>query len=279
MRIFGKTINSSIFSKSDKSHTSALPQWNKLKKETLKTVNSCKKNIDPFNKSGRVSINTAKIAPKQFLVHTVRDFENESPLLTQNAQTLLSSWDIISTSVVKTGEYSRSQWADVGLILAAEPQNIISTSRHDVRFQNHAGNEPGKPQNTYALTESYFKGQGMHGYTVEGGTYAKIETPSDIINNTFTGTHNEILVVGKPDIRTYEGYDGTEKVKVCGIYCHQMLGNNKENNELKYNENNELIDKLLKVNPGLTLFREFTWTGSITMKNQDKIKSYVNSFK
>ncbi|MBS0044987.1 hypothetical protein KFE26_22300 [Shewanella sp. M16] len=278
MRIFGQTINSSIFSKSDKSHTSALPQWNELKKETLKTVNRCKKNIDPFNKSGRVSINTANIAPTQFLVHTVRDFKNESPLLTQNAQTLLSSWDIISTSVVKTGEHLRSQWADVGLILAAEPQNIISTSRHDVSFQNHAGNEPGKLKNTYALTESYFKGQGKRGYTPEGGTYAKIDTPSDIINNT-TGKYNEILVVGKPNIRTYEGYDGTEKVKVCGIYCHQMLDDNKDNNALKYKENNDLIDKLLKANPGLTLFREFTWTGSITKRNQDEITNYVNSFK
>ncbi|MBU2896415.1 hypothetical protein [Vibrio hepatarius] len=58
----------------------------------------------------------------------------------------MSSWDVVSTSVVETGQHSRSQWADVGLILAAPTQNIISTSPHDVQFQNHAGNEVDKPK-------------------------------------------------------------------------------------------------------------------------------------
>ena len=271
MRIFGQTINSSIFSKSDKSHKSALPEWEKLQKNTLSTVNKAKK-------SGRNQINTAHIDSKQFLVHTIRDFKEKSPLLSQNAEKLLSSWDVISTSVVNTGQHSKSQWADVGLILAAPPQNVISTSPQDVMFQNHAGNESGEPKNTYALTESYFKGQGKKGYTPEGGTYAKIDTPSNIINNT-KGKYNEILVVGKPNVRTYEGYDGTKNVKVCGIYCHQMLNENKTQNKLDYKKNNELINKLLIANPGLTVFKEFTWTGDVKMSNADKINSYVNSFK
>lgn len=271
MRIFGQTINSNIFSKSDKSHTSALPKWKELQSQTLKTANDARK-------SGRNLINTRHIDSKQFLVHTIRDFKNESPLLTQNAEKLLSTWDVISTSVVQTGEHSRSQWADVGLILATPPQNVISTSPHDVMFQNHAGNKPGEPQNTYALTESYFKGQGKKGYTPNGGTYAQIDTPRNVIEKT-NGKHNEILVVGKPNIRTYEGYKGTDTLKVCGIYCHQMLNNDKENNTKVHQENNKLIENLLKVNPGLTVFKEFTWAGDLTMKNSSKINSYMNTFK
>ncbi|WP_341666071.1 hypothetical protein [Vibrio sp.] len=41
----------------------------------------------------------------------------------------------------------------------------------------------------------------------------------------------------------------------------------------------QLIEKLLQANPGLTVFKEFTWTGNITMKNADRIQSYVNTFK
>ncbi|EPM5584766.1 hypothetical protein ACTNIE_004359 [Vibrio vulnificus] len=271
MRIFGQTITSNIFSKSDKSHKSALPKWQKLQEDTLKTV-------DAYKRTGRDRVDTAHIEPKQFLVHTIRDFKQESPLLSQKAEELLSSWDVVSTSVVETGQHSRSQWADVGLILAAPAQNIISTSPHDVQFQNHAGNEVGKPQNTYALTESYFKGQGKQGYTPEGGTYAKVDAPRSVIDST-NGKYNEVLVVGKPNIRTYEGYNATKNVKVCGIYCHQMLNENKAKNLSNYEKNNQLIEKLLIANPGLTVFKEFTWTGNITMKNADRIQRYVNTFK
>lgn len=93
------------------------------------------------------------------------------------------------------------------------------------------------------------------------------------------GKYNEVLVVGKPNIRTYEGYNATQNVKVCGIYCHQMLNGNKANDLSTYEKNNQLIEKLLKANPGLTVFKEFTWTGNITMKNADKIQTYVNTFK
>lgn len=271
MRIFGQTITSNIFSKSDRSHTSALPKWEKLQQDTLETVHG-------YKKIGRDKVDTAHIKSKQFLVHTIRDFKKESPLLSKKAEELLSSWDVVSTSVVETGQHSRSQWADVGLILAAPAQNIISTSLHDVSFQNHAGNEADKPKNTYALTESYFKGQGKKGYTPEGGTYAKVEDPRSVIDST-NGKYNEVLVVGKPNIRTYEGYNATQNVKVCGIYCHQMLNEQKDINLSTYKKNNQLIKKLLEINPGLTVFKEFTWTGNITMKNADQIKNYVNGFK
>lgn len=268
MKILGEKIGSNIFSKSGTSHTSILPQWAFLQEKTIKV---CSK----FRGGQEVEIN--KLPTTKFVVHTIRDFEIQSPLLVHNAENLLSTWDVISTSLIKSGSYTKTQWADVGLILAVPPQNIISCFQRDVSFQNHVGNKPGMPKNTYALAECYFRGQAKGGHLVEGGTYAVIHTPDDILRNSVSGKHNEILVVGRPNIRIYEGYSATQRVQVCGIYYHQCV-NGEEKDILTRDKNHKIINKLLKENENLPVFKEITWSGKISMGYESKVMNYLRRF-
>lgn len=266
MRILGKQINSNIFSKNDQSYKTALPQWKKIQVNTLKECSHFRGG----------TLNDAKeLSGCKLLVHTIRDFAKQTPLLSKNAESLFSTWDVISSSVIGAGTFHRTQWADIGLILAVPPQNIIGTFRQDVWFPNHAGNTPGQPKNTYALADSYFQGLNKKGQAIHAGTYAQLSTPEEIIKGTFsnhtgTGGYNEILVVGRSSVRTYEGLGATERVKVCGIYYHQSLKGS--NSDLRDRDKNIMIIKKLLANNNIPVFTEFTWLGDLF--GDDRMQQY-----
>lgn len=252
MRILGKQINSNIFSKNDQSHKTVLPQWKKVQ---VNTSNACS------HFKGGAIIDAQNLKGSKFLVHTIRDFAVQSPLLSQRAEELFSTWDVISSSVIGAGTYHRTQWADIGLILAVPPQNIIGTFHRDVWFPNHAGNTQGGHKNTYALADSYFQGLNKKQQPINGATYAQLSTPDDIIKGTFsnhtgTGGYNEILVVGRPNVRIYEGFGPTERVKVCGIYYHQAVKGS--NSDIRTRDKNIMIIKKLLAHNNIPVFTEFT---------------------
>lgn len=270
MKIFGKKFNSNIFSSNNGSHKSILPLWAFLHENTIK---ACSKYTP-----GVVS-DASKLASAKFIVHTIRDFQEESPLLTREAESLFSEWDVISTSLIKSGEYNKTQWADVGLILAVPPQNIISTFQRDVGFKNHAGVQSGRVVNSYALADSYFRGEAKGGHKIPGGTYAVLDTPENILRTTPCGQHNEILIVGKSGVRIYEDFPATQKIRVCGIYYHLCVDRSKRRqDEISHSKNLRLINALLSVNPTLPVLKEITYVGNIPLGGEANVLSYIRKF-
>lgn len=242
MRIMGHKIKSDIF---DKSNKRILTEW------------------------GHVYNCTRHLVPQTLmLIHTIRDVHAQagiSPLLTQNTESVLNSWDVISTSLIEyRSKYIRTQWASVGLLLAVPPQNIIGTFIEDVSFQNHAGI---KENNSFALAESYFNGtpklfegkkaKERFNYIKErllpNNSYAHITTPEDLIMNSKHKRYNEVLVVGKSNVNIHAGFPPTSHITVCGIYHLTTFGEKADPN----NEN--LIRKLKVLNPDLPVIRQVVY--------------------
>jgi hypothetical protein len=235
----GKKINSNIF---DNSNEKILKKWG--------DVYSCTKNLTPH---------------ALMLIHTVRHVHtqaNRSPLLNQDAESAFNSWDVISTSLIEyRSKYIRSQWANVGLLLAVPPQNIIGTFTEDVSFQNHAGI---KENNSFALAENYFngipknfagkKGKERFNYIREhllpNKSYAHITTPEHLIKNRVHNKYNEVLVVGKSNVNIHAGFPPTGHITVCGIYHLTKFGNKADPDDEK------LVGQLKILNPDLPVIRQ-----------------------
>lgn len=239
MRIMGKKIDSKIF---DSSNKKTLMKWG--------DVYNCTKSLIP---------------QALMLIHTVRHVHtqaNRSPLLNQDAESAFNSWDVISTSLIEyRSKYIRSQWANVGLLLAVPPQNIIGTFSEDVSFQNHAGI---KENNSFALAESYFNGtpklfEGkkakerfnyIREYLLPNKSYAHITTPENLMINSKHKRYNEVLVVGKSNVNIHAGFPPTGHITVCGIYHLTTFGNKTDPDDEK------LIGQLKVLNPNVPVIRQ-----------------------
>ncbi|QJT81127.1 hypothetical protein [Kosakonia sp. MUSA4] len=258
MRILGKNIKSNIFNDS----FFILEDWNKIYRKTLaiQHTSSARKNAHQ---------------DKLILIHTLRFItDNNSPFLNDKAEDLFATWDIISTSLTRlqSSMYDRNQWADVGLILAVPPQNIIGTFHKDVCFPNHAGNTSGETKNSYALSESYFKGASrkpndpkMKKYlksAMPDKTYATMMSPESLMAKSNGIKHNEVLIVGKKDVNTYAEFPPTDRVKVCGIYFQYERG--QQHKLQQYQKNRELIEKLKQHNPDLPVIEHSVWGGEFS---------------
>jgi len=258
MRILGKNIKSDIFNDS----YLELRRWKKVYRKTLlipQTSHSLKNSFRD---------NLA-------LIHTLRYVtDNNSPFFNGKAEDLFATWDIISTSLTRlqSSMYDRNQWADVGLILAVPPQNIIGTFHKDVWFPNHAGNKSWETKNTYALTESYFNGTSKNPNdpklkkylksAMPDKTYATMMSPESLIAKSNGIKHNEVLIVGKKDVNTYAEFPPTDRVKVCGIYFQYERG--VKHKLPQYHQNRKLIEKLKQHNPDLPVIEHAVWGGDIS---------------
>lgn len=200
------------------------------------------------------------------LVHSMSyNYRNGSPLLENRAEDIFKTWDVISTSLVDIDKIS-NKWKDCGwgersrvsgiyfelaFVLEVQPQNILGTHAHDVWFPNHAGCNRG---NSWALADAIFSGRGKPGGekkwpSVKGHGYNKIISPEKLLRESRAYHHNEILIIGKPNIRLYAGLPATCAPKVKEIiFVPQRCGNGVSD----YNScKKPFHDQVRRVNPGV----------------------------
>jgi hypothetical protein len=170
--------------------------------------------------------------PKHYvLVHT---FEGtDSPFCHHRADSLLSSWDIISTSLVdlkdlkplnKTSRRYTGMFCTTALFLEVPAQNILGTHPTDVWFPNHIGREhdspTGRVTDAAALSRAIYQGEGKEGLHYPGG-YQKLLTPRDLLaedkKTRHIDSHNEVLIIGRPGVRLYPGLPATQPIRVKKI--------------------------------------------------------------
>lgn len=269
MRIFGKQINSTIFSNSSRNEY-LCKEWRKVQENALKMkrMGLNMKQYPNFQSEFDREIKK-QLNHKLVLVHTIRSSViGNTELLLKSAEEVMSKWDVISTSLTEINNLNnkRLQWANIGLVLAVPPQNIIGTFPEDISFPNHAGNMPGQRRNSYELADSYFNGISKYhnkpevrarlGKIMPNQTYAELETPENIIMRSTGAKHNEIIVVGKENVNIFSGQEPTKNIKVCGIY-HYFNGGGR-NAKKEFDEDNKLLRKLEKLNPDIPLIRKIT---------------------
>lgn len=185
----------------------------------------------------------------------------ESPLFISSTEECFSKWDVISSSLVRYSRNSFSAFEEKGMgaralqiELAVPVQNILGTHTRDVSFPNHAGRENnspiGKILNPYELSDSIKSGR------KKNGTYGR--PFNELIEfNKFTKTlsferYNEVLLVGRPGVRLYDGYPPTERIKVeCIRYFPiYLLRNNLNDKQIQaaVESDAHAITKLVKLN-------------------------------
>jgi len=107
---------------------------------------------------------------------------------------------------------------------------------------------------SWALADAVFSGKGKRGGEKlwpekKGYSYNKIMSPTELMAKSNKRYHNEILLIGKPNIRTYPGIPATTRLKVKEIvYVSKEKGNGVSNfDTAKYT----YVEQLKKVNPGV----------------------------
>ncbi|RBQ34387.1 hypothetical protein C2125_10270 [Rahnella aquatilis] len=208
----------------------------------------------------------ARNKKRQLLIHTVSAAYGASPLMTQPAREVFKTWDIISSSFIDVdavlkgfrlgaGLTVRSQsglFFEAGFILDVPVQNILGTFSGDVWFPNHAGVNNNMVYDRFALADNIFAGRSKKKEIIAPGGYNQIQPPEKILKNTNYQWHNEILLIGRPDINTYQGLPPTREIKIAGIFVapktirpDQMA--TREINEKLY----RLVDRMKRCNPGV----------------------------
>ncbi|MBU9816361.1 hypothetical protein J1781_16065 [Rahnella sp. C60] len=176
-------------------------------------------------------LNNWRSLPKNYVL--IHAFEGaESPFCHQRAESLLSSWDIISTSLVdlkdiqplsKTKRYT-GMYCATALILEVPVQNILGTHPTDVWFPNHVGRKNGyaggRIIDASALSRAIFRGEGKDDYRCEGG-YQRLLTPQTLLSEDkkkrHIESHNEVLIIGRPGVKIYAGLPATQRIRVRKI--------------------------------------------------------------
>lgn len=177
------------------------------------------------------TLNSWRTLPENFLL--VHAFEGaESPFCQHRAESLLKSWDIISTSLVdlkdikpltKIKRYT-GMYCTTALILDVPVQNILGTHPTDVWFPNHVGRKNGyaggRIIDASALSRAIFQGEGKDGYQCEGG-YQRLLTPQALLSEDkkrrHIESHNEVLIIGRPGVKLYAGLPATQTIRVRKI--------------------------------------------------------------
>ncbi|MGV3346214.1 hypothetical protein ACGVWS_10925 [Enterobacteriaceae bacterium LUAb1] len=166
------------------------------------------------------------------IIHSIRGDNRESPLLQTNANVIFSEWDVISCSLVdyaNRGDVDFSSYGNgvhpIHLELDVPIQNILGTHINDVAFPNHAGrkwgNPTGKVLDSSALTRHIFNGINRFSLKIDSnkGYNQLIHFQDFIIKGFRPGPmgHNEILLIGRPNVNFYISLPCTGKIKLKGI--------------------------------------------------------------
>ncbi|AEX50978.1 hypothetical protein GRAQ_00126 [Rahnella aquatilis CIP 78.65 = ATCC 33071] len=201
-----------------------------IKKEDIKHSSGEKETI----------LNSWRFLPKNLvLVHAFEGEEN--PFCQHRAESLLNSWDIISTSLVdlkdikpltKIKRYT-GMYCTTALILDVPVQNILGTHPTDVWFPNHIGRKndyaAGRIIDASALSRAIFRGEGKDDYHCEGG-YQRLLTPQALLSEDkktrSVESHNEVLIIGRPGVKLYAGLPATQSIRVRKIVVVEQTESN-----------------------------------------------------
>lgn len=223
-----------------------------FKPATAYPAYSCDKKVEKnLQKWGRIS------EMGLCLVHAVGEHAlPDSKLFQGPAQSILSGWDVISTSLIhrrrlwaqvqirnpnpkiaRLPKKAARMYANVALILQVPPENILGTFPEDVLFPTHASAK------NYEFANAIL-GDRSAAHPLHGGAYTKIESPRTIMEKTGMGLgkYNEILIVTRPNVRVH--FSETKKVEVKGIiYTPGRFGFSPEDAEI--------LQRLRELNPDL----------------------------
>lgn len=213
------------------------------------------------------------------IIHAVSENNTASRLYNTRAEVLFREWDVISASLINC-EYTQAQrsgkktdkpshpWKiytglafEIGFELDVKPQNILGTHCHDVWFPNHAGRvgdrPTGKLENRMALADAILSGKGMADGEIlwpekQKNSYNYLLTPAEVLNKTIHEHYNEILIMGRPDIRAYADFPATMPVKVKNIIVsfveNKLNGRARDGNQ---KDIYRMVDKLKQLNPNV----------------------------
>lgn len=128
----------------------------------------------------------------------------------------------------------------------------MGTFSGDVWFPNHAGVSNGMVYNRFALADNIFAGRSKKKEIIAPGGYNQIQPPQKILKNTNYQWHNEILLIGRPDINTYQGLPPTREIKIAGIFVAPKTIRPTRQATLEINERlYKLVERMKKCNPGV----------------------------
>ncbi len=192
----------------------------------------------------------------RFLVHAfdIEKFER-GDLSKRRAEEVFKTWDVFSTSLVdpqrifrlrhrcqKIGAAVSTQvFGEVGLILDVPAQNILGTFPEDVMFPTHL------PAQDYKFADAILNGISKLYSLKLVKKYNKVVSPDAIVGRTMF--HNEVLVVGKPNVKIH--FKMTQPVKVRGIiYAPKCKGADNDRGAASF-KRLKLIARLRQLNPGL----------------------------
>lgn len=194
---------------------------------------------------------------KRFLVHGVSldKFEN-GPLSKYPAEEVFKGWDVFSTSLIdlkriarnrhrdqtKGGDRYTQLFGEVGLLLEVPAQNILGAFPQDVLFPTHFRSKG------FAFADAIFNGTSKVGWIKMVDRYNKVLSPDEVAGKTLL--HNEVLVVGKLNVKMY--FPLTQAIKVVGIlYAPRCVGGGLR--QMSF-ERMVLLSRLRQLNPGLDIF-------------------------
>lgn len=210
----------------------------------------------------------ARNKKRQLLIHTISINYGSSPLLTRPAREVFKTWDVISSSFIDLdavlrgfrlgrGLTVRSQsglFFEAGFVLDVPVQNILGTFSNDIWFPNHAGvnTGTGKVYDRFSLADKIFEGKGKNKEIMAPGGYNQIQPPGKILKKTNYQWHNEILLIGRPNINTYQGLPPTSDIKIAGIFVAPKTIRATREMTIEANERlYKLVDRMKKCNPGI----------------------------
>ena len=192
----------------------------------------------------------------RFLVHAFDlDKFERGDLSKRRAEDVFKSWDVFSTSLVdslrvfryrrrykNTGSAIPTQvFGELGFILEVPPQNILGTFPEDVMFPTHL------PSKDFKFADAILNGVSKLFSQRLVEKYNKVVPPSDIIGRT--AFHNEVLVVGKPNVNIY--CTMTQPIRVRGILYAPKFEVAENNRDRSSFERLDFISRLRQLNPGL----------------------------
>lgn len=211
-----------------------------------------------------------------FLIHTIpANGRFDGPLFNNRAEDVLSTWDVISTTLIDSKKIINGvdalarginkretlMFYEIAFVLAVPPQNILGTFAKDVCFPNHAGrlnsSPAGRVVDKSALFEHIRTGErkrkpdGTQNGFITGG-YNQIYSPQEILMRTPSAGHNEVLVIGRSGVNIYKGQPATQKIQVMGIVLSpKNLPSDINNDNAFHRKWRALSDKLESINPGV----------------------------
>ncbi|MGB7799891.1 hypothetical protein [Buttiauxella sp.] len=222
-----------------------------------------KQNIEYLSGNKEKILNRWHSLPKNYvLVHT---FEGtDSPFCQHRAESLISSWDIMSASLVdlndikplsKTSPRYTGMYRTTALVLDVPVQNILGMHPTDIYFPNHIGRENDSPTgrvvDASALSRAIYHGEGKEGRRYEGG-YQKLLTPEALLLEDKAvrriDSHNEILIIGRPGVKLYAALPATQIIRVRKIIVAEKIKSDDDMYDLYADAPNEIAAKAAEIN-------------------------------